>query len=102
MKRTLLIVEQKEVRDLLSRFFLLNGVEVESVENGVAAISLVKEKHDDLLVGDFLMPQRDGLDLTKKLKLADPDLSVLIISGSGVGEAFFREAGADGFLDSCR
>ncbi len=98
MRRTLLLVGQKEVRDLLSRFFALNGVEVERVENGEAAICLVKEKHYDLLVGDFLMPQRDGLDLTKKLKSAAPDLSILIICESGVGEAFFREAGADGFL----
>jgi len=98
MKRILLVDDQKEVRDLLSRFFFLNGFEVESVEDGEAAMGLIKKKHYDLVVADFLMPKMDGLDLTKKLKRYDPSLSILIISGSGVGEAFFREAGADAFL----
>jgi CheY-like chemotaxis protein len=98
MKRILLVDNQKEIRDLLSRFFLLNGYEVESVEDGEAAMRLVKKKQYDLVVADFLMPKMDGLNLTKQLKLYNPNLSILIMSGSGVGEAFFREAGADAFL----
>jgi DNA-binding NtrC family response regulator len=98
MKRILLVGDQKQVRDLLSRFFFLNGYEVESVEDGETAMGLIKKKHYDLVVADFLMPKVDGLDLTKKLKRHDPSLSILIISGSGVGEAFFREAGADAFV----
>jgi CheY-like chemotaxis protein len=98
MKRILVVDDQKEVRDLLSTFFLLNGYEVESVEDGEAAMRLVGKKQYDLVVADFGMPKMDGLDLTKKLKLYRPSLSILIMSGSGVGEAFFREAGAEGFL----
>jgi DNA-binding NtrC family response regulator len=98
MKRILLVGGQEEMRGLLSRFFLLKGHEVERVEDGETALSLVKKKHYDLVVADFLMSRRDGVDLTKKLKLYNPDLSILVISGSGVGEAFFREAGADAFL----
>ncbi len=98
MKRILLVDDQKEIRDLLSKFFLLNGYEVESVEDGEAAMVLLKKKQYDLVVADFLMPKMDGLNLTKKLKLYNPSLSILIMSGSGVGEAFFREAGADAFL----
>jgi DNA-binding NtrC family response regulator len=98
MKRILLVDDQKEVRDLLSRCLFLNGYEVESVEDGDTAMALIMKKHYDLVVADFLMPKMDGLDLTKKLKRYDPSLSILIISGSGVGEAFFREAGADAFL----
>jgi DNA-binding response OmpR family regulator len=98
MKRILLVDDQKELRDLLSRFFLLNGYEVEDVEDGEAAMALIKSKRYDLIVADFKMPRMDGLDLTRKLKLYYPSVSILIMSGSGVGEAFFREAGADAFL----
>jgi DNA-binding response OmpR family regulator len=98
MKRILLIDDQKAVRDLLYRFFLFNGYEVECVEDGEAAMSLIKKKQYDLIIADFMMPKMDGLNLTKKLKLYNPSLSILIMSGSGVGEAFFREAGADAFL----
>ncbi len=98
MKRILLVADQKELRDLLSQFFFLNGYEVESAEDGEAAMALVRKKQYDLVVADFKMPKMDGLDLTRKLKLYYPSLSILIMSGSGVGEAFFREAGADAFL----
>lgn len=98
MKRILVVDNQKEVRDFLSTFFLLSGYEVESVEDGEAAMRLVKKKQYDLVVADFKMPKMDGLDLTRKLKLYYPSLSILIMSGSGVGEGFFREAGADAFL----
>jgi DNA-binding NtrC family response regulator len=98
MKRILLIDDQKEQRDFLSRFFFLSGFEVESTEDADAAMALVRTRQYDLVVADLKMADTDGLDLTKKLKLFNPSLSILIMSGSGVGEPFFREAGADGFL----
>jgi CheY-like chemotaxis protein len=98
MKRILLVDDQKEIRDLLSTFFLLNGYEVESAEDGEAAMGLIEQKQYDLVVADFLMPKMDGLRLIRRLKLQNPSLSILIMSGSGVGEAFFREAGADAFI----
>ncbi len=98
MKRILLVDDQKELKDLLSRLFLLNGYEVEDVEDGEAAMALIRNKRYDLIIADFKTPKMDGLDLTRKLKLYFPSLAILIVSGSGVGEAFFREAGADAFL----
>ena len=98
MKRILIVVDQKQPRDLLSQFFFLNGYEVESVEGGEAAMGLVRNKQYDLVVVDSKMPKMNGLDLTRRLKLYYPSLAILVMSESGVGEAFFREAGADAFL----
>jgi DNA-binding response OmpR family regulator len=98
MKRILVVDDQKELRDLLSKFLFLSGYEVESAEDGEGAMALVKKKQYDLVVVDFKMPKMNGLDLTKRLKLYDPSLSILIMSESAVGEAFFIEAGADAFL----
>lgn len=98
MKRILLVEDQKELRDLLSQFFFLNGYEVESVEDGEAAMALARKKPYDLVVADFKMPKMNGLDLTRRLKLYYPSLLVLVMSESGVGEVFFREAGADAFV----
>ncbi len=98
MKRILVVGDHEEIRNLLSKFFLLNGYEVDSVEDGDMAIRQVKEKGYDLIVSDYMMPKMDGIELIKRLKGYNPSLSILIISGSGVGEPFFREAGADAFL----
>ncbi|MDO9124758.1 MAG: response regulator [Deltaproteobacteria bacterium] len=98
MKRILVVGDHKEIRNLLSKFFLLNGYEVDTVEDGETAMKKVKEKGYDLVVTDYMMPKMDGIELIRRLKGYDPSLSILIISGSGVGEPFFREVGADAFL----
>lgn len=94
----MIVDDHKEIRDLLSKFFLSSGYEVESVEDGEMAMRKVKEKRYDLIVTDYMMPKMDGIDLLKKLKMDNPQLSILIISGSAVEEAFFTQSGADAFL----
>ena len=98
MKRILIVDDHKEIRDLLSKFFLSSGYEVESVEDGEMAMRKVKKKRYDLIVTDYMMPKMDGIVLLKKLKMDNPQLSILIISGSAVEEAFFTQSGADAFL----
>lgn len=94
----MIVDDHKEVRDLLYKFFLSSGYEVESVEDGEMAMRKAKEKRYDLIVTDYMMPKMDGIDLLKKLKMDNPQLSILIISGSAVEEAFFTQSGADAFL----
>ena len=98
MKRILIVDDQKEIRDLLSKFFLLNGYEVDTAEDGETAMEKVKGKRYDLVITDYMMPKMDGMDLLKRLKMENPRLFVLMISGSMVGEIFFTQSGADGFL----
>lgn len=98
MKRILIVDDYKEIGNLLSKFFLLNGYEVDCVEDGEVALRQVMRKRYDLIITDYWMPKLDGIDLIKRLKRAKLSLPILIISGSGVGEPFFREAGADAFL----
>jgi len=98
LKRILIVDDHKEIRDLLSKFFLSSGYEVESVEDGEMAMRKVKKKRYDLIVTDYMMPKMDGIVLLKKLKMDNPQLSILIISGSAVEEAFFTQSGADAFL----
>jgi len=98
LKRILIVDDYKEIGNLLSKFFLLNGYEVDCVENGEVALRQVRGKKYDLIITDYMMPKLDGVDLIKRLKEYNLSLPILIISGSGVGELFFREAGADAFL----
>ena len=98
MKRILVVDDHKEVRGLLSKFFLSSGYEVDTAEDGEAAMKKMKGKGYDLVVTDYMMPKMDGIDLLKKLRMENPRLSILMMSGSGVGEGFFRQSGADAFL----
>jgi DNA-binding NtrC family response regulator len=98
MKKILVVDDQKEIRDILSKFLFLFDYEIDSAEDAPAAMKLLTEKQYDLLIADFLMSAKDSLHLIKRLKGRHPSMSILIMSGSAVGEAFFKEAGANAFL----
>jgi len=98
MKRILVVDDHKEIRDLLSKLFLSTGYEVDTAEDGEVAMKKVKENRYDLVVTDYMMPKMDGIDLLKRLKMENPRLSILMMSGSMVEEAFFTQLGADAFL----
>lgn len=98
MKRILVVDDQKEIRDLLSKLFLSYGYEVDTAEDGEIAIEKVRQNPYDLLVIDYMMPRMNGIDLLKILKRENPQLLILMISGSMVGESFFTQLGADAFL----
>jgi DNA-binding NarL/FixJ family response regulator len=69
--------------------------------NGDDAIALSEKLHPDLVLMDLDMPERDGFQATREIKLRVPDTKVVILSMHD-GEAYRRMAwrhAADGFID---
>lgn len=71
--------------------------EAQSAEEALEAI---RRKNWDLVVMDITMPGRSGLDILKDVRLAKPDLPVLIMSMHGEEQFAVRvlKAGAAGFI----
>ena len=75
------------------------GYEVETVEDGEAAMASVERRTPDVVVLDVWMPGLDGVEVTRRLR-ANPetaDIPILVLTaavhGSTLDDA--REAGAD-------
>lgn len=68
--------------------------------NGREALSITEDARPDLILMDIELPDANGLDLTRRIKVRDPAMRVLVISLYDGPE--YREAaaknGADGFL----
>lgn len=68
--------------------------------NGNDGVQLVRERHPELVVLDYKLPDITGLEVTGRLLRIDPNLKILVVT-SAVNNLFpFRilEAGAHGYL----
>jgi CheY-like chemotaxis protein len=89
---TVLLVEDEEsVRTLARRALEELGYTVIVASDGVEAAALAERQSRpiDLLVTDVVMPQMGGPQLADRLRLAQPNLNVLFVSG------FMGNAAAD-------
>lgn len=69
---------RKGLRQLLEEKLLVTGFD--EAEDGLEALELARRRHYDLVILDFSMPGRDGLDLIRDLKDNDPSTHILILT----------------------
>jgi CheY-like chemotaxis protein len=88
----LLVEDENDLRDLLHEYLVSQGYTVMSAASGEEALSLC---HDHsygpaLLISDVVMPGIGGRALADRLRLVDPTLKVLFLSGY-TDEAMLRQ-----------
>ena len=69
-------------------------------ENGLEAVSLAEKLEPDVIIMDLMMPVMDGVEATKRIHDADPDIRILLLTSFGTSAEVVRaiEAGASGAL----
>jgi two-component system cell cycle response regulator DivK len=71
MTRILLVEDNPENREMLSRRLIRRGFEVAFAEDGAEAIERARADIPDLVLMDLSLPVMDGWEATRRLK-ADP------------------------------
>jgi two-component system response regulator HydG len=63
---------------------LLEGAsyEVDTAEDGIAALAVVEERAPDLVITDLRMPGMDGMALLEKLRAEQKELPVVVVTAS--------------------
>ncbi|QKK03859.1 MAG: response regulator [Pseudomonadota bacterium] len=97
----LLVDDNAELREFL-RLRLGRTFRIIEADNGVRGLEQAREHLPDLIVTDGMMPELDGLGLTRAVK-ADPELDfipVLMLTARGESDAIVQglAAGADDYL----
>ena len=72
--------------------------------NGREAVELAEEVAPDAVVVDIEMPVLDGVEATRRLREAAPDLPIVAVSGHDYEERVLeiRQAGADDYVRKAR
>jgi putative two-component system response regulator len=81
--RILIIEDQPEIRNMLSRFLNTNGYETRTAENGLDALFLLEQWPAALVTVDLNMPIMNGHDFIEKAVVRWPDMPIVVVSGIG-------------------
>lgn len=83
MTRVLVIDDEPDVCDVLTRVLEGRGYEVLSAPDSVAGLALCREHSPDVVVTDIIMPGEHGVDLIRRLKAEFPGIGIVAITGGG-------------------
>ncbi len=76
----LIVDDELSVRDSLSNWFATDGYNVSCAENAVSALELLEQKEFQIILIDIKMPGMDGLELHRRIKAANNDAIVIIMT----------------------
>jgi two-component system OmpR family response regulator len=99
MPRLLLVDDDEEILDLLTRFFRQHDYGVEIAIDGARMFALLKQQQFDLVVLDLMLPHEDGLRLCQRLR-ATSQIPVIMLTAMGddTDRIVGLEMGADDYL----
>ena len=100
MQRTLVIDDDPAVTSVLKRGLSYEGFAVSTAASGREGLEIAREQPPDVVVLDVMMPEMDGLEVLKRLRSADPQLPVLLLTGrdAAADEIKGLEDGADDYV----
>ena len=102
MRESILVVDDEAgVRASLAGILADEGYLVDAVESGEACLAALEGKRYELLLLDVWLPRMDGLETLSRVRILDPDVPVVVISGHGSIETAVRAVrmGAQDFVE---
>ncbi|HHQ3871509.1 TPA: two-component system response regulator RssB [Pseudomonas aeruginosa] len=82
---TLLIIDDDEVvRESLAAYLEDSNFKVLQALNGLQGLQIFESEQPDLVICDLRMPQIDGLELIRRIRLTASETPIIVLSGAGV------------------
>jgi two-component system OmpR family response regulator len=78
--RVLVVDDEPHITDLVTTAFRYDGFEAEQVTSGQAALCRIAADPPDLVVLDVMLPDVDGLEVTRRLRGAGVQVPVLFLT----------------------
>ncbi|BEQ13082.1 response regulator [Desulfoferula mesophila] len=96
--KVLLVDDEPGYLEVLNKRMSKRNLEVTTARSGTEAVQQARQQSFDVAVVDLKMEDMDGIEVLKVLKMMDPDLAVIILTGHGSEQAA-REGMALGAFD---
>ncbi|MBI4961797.1 MAG: response regulator [Desulfomonile tiedjei] len=83
MALILVIDDEEDIRDLVSRILKQAGHQVLEAPDGNVGTSLYRKHLPELLITDIIMPEKEGIETIRELRQDFPNVKIIAISGGG-------------------
>lgn len=95
----LIVDDQREIRDLVSRALTKEGLRVSTAADGRAMQKVLADGRIDLILLDLMLPGEDGLSLCRTLR-AGSNIPIIMLTAKGeeIDRVIGLEMGADDYL----
>jgi DNA-binding response OmpR family regulator len=99
-EKVLVVDDEFEIRDLLSRFLTEEGYEVIVAPNGEEALELAETENPEVILLDIKMPGIDGIEICKRLKAKEKTRFIPVIMATALWDTYSEsiESGAEDFV----
>src|ERR1700761_7672713 len=104
MKKNRLVVidDHYDILEVLKHSLVLDGYEVKIFYNAVDALKYVNTDNTDLVITDWMLPEMDGLELCKNLKMSasTQHIPVVMLTGKNdeIDTVTALEVGAEDYM----
>jgi EAL domain-containing protein (putative c-di-GMP-specific phosphodiesterase class I) len=78
----LLVEDDEAVRQVYSRLLTRDGFAVFLAKNGLEALEVFEKEDIELVLSDIGMPDMNGVDLLRSLRMQDLDVPVILMTGN--------------------
>ncbi len=98
--RVLLVEDEDKTRDSIAEGLRLEGWSVVGAANGGAAVTQLEREEFDLMVLDWMLPDRDGIEVLRHLRGRGHAMPVLMLTARGTlnDRIIGLDCGADDYL----
>src|ERR1039458_704448 len=96
----LIIDDEAAIRESLQTLLELEGYEVDTANDGTDGLARLADRPYDLVLLDFAMPERNGIEILQYIRERDSELAIIMITAYGTVENAVNamQAGATNFI----
>ena len=79
--KVLVLDDEQDILDVVERYFSRkNVVEIETCNNPLTALEIMKSGNIDLLLTDIMMPEMNGVEVLQEVKKSQPNIKVIMMT----------------------
>ncbi|MBM4763232.1 response regulator transcription factor [Bacillus sp. B15-48] len=99
-KRIAIVDDEKKLRDTLTAYLTNEGYDTVEAEDGEEALKVVKTNPVDLILLDVMMPNKDGIETLREIRMHDRNMPVIMLTAKSeeIDKLLGLEMGADDYI----